>query len=411
MARTRYLVASSRASFAAAPIAAVVAYAVLSNIALWSGDWIWGYNHLGQTVPVLMLITAFVTGWDSGSTSGGYRALTERVPVSRLRVVTTLVAAPLGTSVALYGVGLAAVVRATWSNDGAVDPRTAWLIGSHLMMLCMAAAVGLLMGRFLDSPYAAFGGVAVIGLMLFWHVGEGQYLLELDGLAGPAAGSTPATAYFAQNVATLLVVTLALSVPLSLASPPRGVVGAGITIALAVYLTTSHLGSTEKNVATARGPDRCLWGDVEVCVYPGYDRLLPVLENRITGFLREADSRGVPRSTFPSRFVQDGSVDSEPGTGVLQLREEILRDQTIDTGDLAATLSTPIWCDAMFGEEVPVGLLDRSSTVSTWIRFVDGELSARALKELAPDLARLPPAHQAARIIAVMAELRRCDNT
>lgn len=409
--RLRYLLCTSRGPVGAAPIAATISYAVLSHLTWWRGDWVWGYNNLGQTVPVLMLVTAFVVGWDSGSPSSGYSAMVDRVPASRLRVSVTLLAPPLGLALGLYTVGLIGVVAATWSGGGVIDARAPLLISSHLLMICVAATVGLQLGRVLTSPYAALASAALIGLALFVHVGTGQRIFELAGTAGPAAGTTQATRYFAENLATLFVVALALGAPLAIAKCSRVGIGCGVALALGAFATTSLTGSTEQFVGSSERPSRCAGIDIEVCVYPGYDRSLPVVVGRLSGFLDKAAAAGVPPATFPARFLQLDAVSPGPDTGALHLDMYALRDAELDPFALAQTLTASVWCAALFGEAPPVGLLKRGTLVGYWVQYVDGALSKRSLADVEPRFARLGQEQQAARIIEAMEELRRCDNS
>ncbi len=406
----RYRLRASRATLAGLPIVATLAYALFSQLATWRGDWLWGYNTISQALPVVLVLTAFVAGWDAGSRGSGYAALAERGPDGYWKVSWTLLLVPTAVAAGSFLATAAVMSAITVAGDGVVQARYLLLVASHLLMILVAASLGLYAGRYLNAPLAACMAAAVIALLMFMPSFGGQQLFGLAGANSPLVGLAPDWRYYAVNLSALAVIAASLIASVLVRHPTAWVAIAPLVVAVIVTGGLAVLGPRAQFTSTGTPASRCVDEPVPVCVYPGYDRLLPVASDRLAGFFATAAERGVPRDAFPERFAQYGGVRPAEPIGVLEPGRSALRDNAFASEDLALALSTPLWCSAMFAAEPPLGLLAHLDRVHNWVLWVDGGIPNGEWSAREPKLAAMTPPEQAAVIVNELDALERCDS-
>lgn len=405
-----FLVSSTKGLLALAPAAVVIVWSIVSHVSWWRGDWWWGYHNAAQAMPILIVLTAVVVAWDAGSPTGGYEAQLDRVPDRTWKVPLGLAVVPLASMVLLFAAATVAVAVLTLSARGVVDARILLVVLSHLLMLCVAAAVGLAAGRHLFSPYAAATAGGVMGLLLFWTPGQ-HHVFEFIGSASAIVNGTPSLSWFATQIVVLTLCAGLVSSITFRAMPPRSALVVG-GLALGVFVAGSALGPTQQFEASTKRADRCASeGAVEVCVYPGYDRLTKSAGERLDAFLDRAASLGVDPAAFPSRYEQFGGVRPERGVGVLESPIDGLRSLVVGSDELAGSLSTPLWCDAMFVDNPPLTVLDQRQLVYDWVLWADEALPQGELVARHPQLKGTTGDEAAAIITESLRSMRACEST
>ncbi|MBU2694743.1 hypothetical protein [Pimelobacter sp. 30-1] len=409
--RLRYLLGTSKATLAVVPMLVAFGYATLPSLATWRGDGWWGLNHLSQAVPVAVVLTAFVAGWDAGAPSSGARALRDRVPAAGWRVHLTLLALPMAAATVPYLLGLGTLVVATATADGVVAPSAGLVVLAHLAMLALAASAGVGAGWLLTSPYAAVTATAGVAALLFWTLPGGGSLFAFPGTSGPVAEQVAPFSRYGVAALGLVLAAVLLALPALSRTAGRAVVLASLAAALGALGASSLAVSPELYAASGERPGRCLTTSVTVCVYPGYDRLLEPAGNELERFLAHAEERGVPRSAFPTRYEQGGNQRTPPGVGELFVGARSLRERALDADAVAQSVAAPLWCAEMFADSPPLGLLGRSGLVHDWALGIEGVLPPEQFLELHPDQRGRSPAQVAADVRAALAETRACTNT
>lgn len=406
--RARYLVVTSRWLFGAVPVMAAMVYAIVSRQSLWRGDWWWGYNNLSQAMPIAVLVVAFVVGWDSGATGSGVQALLARTPDAGWKVLISIVAVPLGAFVGVLLLGTATVAGLTWSAHGVIDNRALLLVGSHILMLSFAAAIGVACGTYLSAPYAAVAAAGVIGVLLYWSPSGGLHLLGFVGASSAIVGGTPTLRYHLVDLIVLAAAALALLVPVLARRNTRVSAAIAAGIATVVVFAGSILGPTQQFEVSGDLASRCQKSPVKVCLYPGYDRLLPIAQTRLAAFLQAASQQGVPRSAFPSSFVQYGGVAPPVGVGVMEIGILGLGEKEIDSDALAGSVSTPLWCPQMRAQP-PVHLLRLRQVVYDWALWLDGALPRGEFISRHRELSHLDSQGIASKVSADLVLMRSCS--
>lgn len=409
--RARYLLGTSRATLAVVPMLVAVGYAVLPSLTLWRGDWWWGFNHALQAVPVGVVLTAFVAGWDAGAPGSGHRALRDRVPVAGWRTHATLLLPPFAAAAVPYLLGVLVVVVATVTSDGVVDPTAGLVVLAHLSMFALAATVGVAVGGVLSSPYAAVAATAVLGALLFWSVPGGWSLFAFPGTAGPAVEQAAMSSRYGVAVLGLLLAAVCLTVPALPLAARRTTVAGGVVAAVGALWVSSLVVSPDLYVASGERPTRCRTSSITVCVYPGYDRLLRPASDGLERALAVAAAHGVPRADFPARYEQGGDLRSPEGVGELVVGTRSLRDRSLDADAVVQSLTTPLWCAEMFADLPPLPLLGRRDLVADWMYLISGALPQEEFLVWHPEQQGRRPEQVAAAVRTALAEIRTCTNS
>lgn len=409
--RLRYLLATSKATLALVPLLVAFGYSVLPRITTWRGDAWWGYNHLVQALPIAIVLVAFVAGWDAGAPGSGYRSLRDRAPVAGWRVPATLLAAPVAAGALPYLAGLLLVVAATVGSHGRIEPVAGLVVATHLAMLALAAAVGVFVGRFVSSPYAAAGAAAIMAGLLFWSPPGARTLFAFPGTGGPAVDGTPDLGMYGVAPIGLVLATAALAAPaLSLTARRGPVVGAALGAAATLWVASTVV-SPDMYLVSQDRPSRCRTESVTICVYPGYDRLLRPAGKALEATLARADRNGVPRHLFPARYEQGGNVRTRAGVAEIYVGEDEARTRLLAADSIAQSVSSPDWCPEMFADEPPLALLERVGLVHDWVLRNEDALSPPALIERHPEQQGRSPDDVAADVRTALAEIRTCTNT
>lgn len=403
----RYVRSTTRALGLALVLLVVFAYAGFAEMSTWRGDWWWGYNSVAQAVPLAVVLVAFVTGWEAGATGSGLQSLLARRPVKRWMVPSLIAAPPLGAGLVAFTVAVVGVAVVTLGADGSIDPRSPLVFLAHALMMGVAAMLGLFTGRWLASPFAAGTAALLAAAMLFFTPGP-MPVFGFFGASTAIIGATPSTTFYLVDIAVLLVVVLALAAPHAMAS--RALFAAGFGAAGAAWVAASLLGPVDQFVPGDEEADRCGGSPVRVCVYPGYDRLIGPASQQIDRLLARAESEGVPRSSFPDQYRMLGGSRPEVGEGYLLVGDTGLRDGEIDPGSLAVSMSSPLWCDAMFSDTPPLRLLDDRQLVYDWLLLLQGAVPERVLVERHPALA-VSPAQRAQLVDDALISMLTCDDT
>lgn len=371
-----------------APLAvAAFGYAATRDIGRWQGDWWWGYQHLVQALPIVLVAVAATTAWDAGSADNGVRAWSARVPDSRWKVPLSVggkaVVAVL--LVQLAAVGFVAVT--TLLHQGEVPARAAIVIGCHLAMVVLAAALGVAVGSRVPSIPAVVVAVGVLVVLLFGLPGLGSRVFDFVGSGSSLVGFTPSPGYFS-GVALALVVSTVCAWLLAVTGTDRPWLGRVLAGGAAVPLVgASLLVPTHQFVPSHERPERCVRGQVEICVYAGYDGLLVGLHDDLAGLLDQAARRGIGRELLPSTYLQDSGREVPPGVGTISLPPTGSTSGKVDARTLALAVSTPLWCRALFADEAPHQLLEDRQVVYDWalaLLHAEGELSFEERRGTAP---------------------------
>ena len=385
----------------------VAAWSVARDAGRWRGDWWWGYDHLTQAFPILLVLVAMAVAWDAGSADNGIRSWNARVPDARWKVPASTAGRTLLLTVVVQLLATVVVLGFTVANSGAVDPRALLGITSPPAMLVLAAAIGLAVGSVLASIYAAICAAGVMTLLLFVAPPGGVKVIEFPGTGSSVIGYQPSSAYFLGLVAGLLATSGALWALAVLAPRSPGRIAAGAALAVLPLLATSALLPEHQFIPGDQAPDRCVSGTVAVCVFPGYDALLRPFARDLDAFVTEAGRRGVDTSRLPRRVVQYAGGALPPGTGVLSLvTGSTTSPPTPD--NLAEAVSTPLWCRAMFAPSPPERLLQDRQLVYDWALVVQGAMPVPAFTERHPGLPGKGP-EVAAAVDAALTRMTACD--
>jgi hypothetical protein len=407
----RYLVWSSRWYVAAVVVIAAFGYAFACRLTRWRGNWWWGYDNVIQAVPIAVLGTAFVVGWDAGARNSGPQAWLARLPDASSKVPLSLLLLPLGSVLLTLAGFTAAVVGVTLAFDGVVDGRAPLVIISHGLMLCFAASLGLFAGRLQPAAYAALTALAVVALLLFWSPAGGRHVFGFPGASSGMVGIRPSIGYYAANIATLAVATLALSVGAGVRVLNWSrLLATGFVVAGALVVG-SAVGSTKFYVTSSDRADRCAGSDLRVCLYPGYDPLLPATITGLEDFFDKAQRRGGDPAAFPHEYHHDGGPRPPVGVGALHLGDFALETREWDPTSLAISVSTPLWCASLFSPVPPDGLLEERQIVFDWAQWTEGELTAGEFFFRHEKLRGLSEAALAERVERSLARMRDCADS
>ena len=399
------------------PVAAVGAlaaylFALHSGRTRSAGDWWWSYNALAQTLSLAIVMTAFVAGWDSGRRGSGVADLLSRGPVRAWAVpvlrTSTAAVAVIGGYVLAVGV----LVVLTLAHDGRVDWRLGYVLPDHLLMLGVAAGIGTFVGRRLPSASGSVAAAAAAAAMAFVAGAPGQQLFGLNGGSAPAVGFVPSAKYFLWNLTVLVAAAIIL---LWTSRRPRQSEGVEVLLGLSfigLVLCNSLVGPSNKFIPSGETASKCFESSsVEVCVFPGYDRIGKAASTQIEMLLDLASQRGVPRSEFPSRYMQQGGGSrTVAGVGTLEVPIAALRLNTISPVAVADSVSAPTWCPAIFGNGAPVRLLRARQLVLDWLLYVSGDLSGDEMASGHAGFVLLSPREQATTVSATLQSLRQCRN-
>jgi len=412
--RLRYLLATSRAALTGALVViATVVYALAERFPLWHGDWWWGYDNLIQALPVVVLVVAVVVGWQAGSRSCGVTALTDRGPDRMRKVGYALVAVPLGSAFGVLLIATSFVAVATWDRGGEIGGRTFIVLAAHASMVLLAAAVGLAAGSRIATPYSALVAAAGVGTLVFVDppgTRDGG-LFTLPGWGAGPPGEQPSLVYFG----VVLVACLTAAAALTWAACQRRRADgrplvAAVCVAVAALIAGSYLLPYPSFVVAEEYGSECLHDHVEVCVFPGYSRLLRPAAAQLSTVRSQAIAQGVPGDALPTSFWHMGNVLTPTGVGELLPRDETLLQGRLTPTDIAWSLSAPTWCPELSANTFPEGLIERRDLVFDWILWLQGEKSVAELIEWHPQLAGLTEAEFPAVVEAKLRELRLCMN-
>lgn len=409
--RRRYLLSTTRAAWAGALVGiASTLYALAERLDSWRGDWWWGYNNLAQAIPVLMVLVSLTVGWQAGSRSAGHVTLIERGPDSLAKVIGGLVLAPFGAALVTYLLGGFAVALVTLTNNGTVSPTAILVIVSHASMIALAAAVGLAAGSLIPAPYSAPVAAGLVGGLLFLAPPGADNLFTLTGPVQPVVGQSPSIARHAIILVACLVASTALTWLASRRIRQYFRVFVAIGIAVSTVAVGSYLLPTNTFVQGREEASRCVSTPVEVCIYPGYDRLLRPASQQIDALRADAISEGVVASELPSRYQQFGGARPQVGVGTLSVNDDALSAGRLSPADLALSISDPLWCASMFADTPPVKLLERRDAVYDWLLWLQGALPEQELVARHQRLAAEPKAKWSSLITEDLGLLRKCAN-
>lgn len=383
-------------------------FSIVQRLPLWRGDWWWGYNNLAQVLPLLMVLTALVTGWQSGSVTSGYRPQMERGPEKVSRVLSTLLGAPLVAAGLLYVAGAVFVAAVTVSGSGVIPPVAGIVVISHLSLILLAGAIGLAVGTVLPTPYSAPAAGCAVGALFFVTLPGTHNLFTLTGPVQSVVGLTPSLERQLIVLAASLAASLVLLWLAAQRQRSRGVSAGAVGAALLSLMLGSVVAPSSIFVVADQEPSRCLEGSIKICVYPGYDAVLQSGSEQIQGVLKKAESLGVASRALPNEYRQFGSKRPPVGVGTVSLSDEARRTGRLTASDLALTISDPLWCPTMFAENPPLDLLETRDLVFDWLLWVQGDLSTEELRSRHSAFGKEPEARWGGSVIDALKLSRQC---
>lgn len=374
-ARWRYLLGTSGTPFLMVFVGMGLGYSTLAKVSWWRGDWWWGYNHMIQAMPLVMVVVALASGWTSGRTSGGYAFVRQLRPDAHWKLLWTLAGPPIFGALLTYGIAVAIIGYQTVTFNGLVDSRSWVVLGVHTAMICFSGLVGVCWGRLAPAPVAAGLSAATVAFAFFVPPQGGMKVFDFLGTAGPGAGQTPTFVYWLSALGVLTVLAaLLVGQVFARRSSMRWLLG---TAAVVAFMIPLFVGPRSEMIEVGDPPDRCREAEVTVCVFPGYERALGTTIDGIERFLEAAETRGVSRDLFPVTYMQYSDRQFEAGEGVAEFSRFILRDGKPAPDDIASSVSTPMWCDAVTGEDddAPEDFLDHVNFVGLWAEWIQGKMS------------------------------------
>lgn len=388
-------------------VALIVGAAASRDVSRWKGDWWWGYDHLGQALPVLLVVVAAAAAWDAGSADNGVAAWSARLPDARWKVPFSVVGKTLAVTVVLYLIAVAAVVAITVLNQGEVRANALLVLGHHVGMIGFAAALGLGIGATLPSLYAVIATLGVLAvLLLVPSGGAADRVFEIAGTAGSVGGAMPITHREVWMVLALVVSAFVLGLIACLGGSRRVLAAASVVLAAVPLQLAGSVLPTGLFMPSDEPPGRCAQSTIQVCVYPGYDGLLAPVHDNLVSFMAVARKRGIETKLLPQVYRQDSGAALPVGVGTIALWGN--KRTTGDPGvwTTAMAVSTPLWCPSMFGDVAPMRLLKHRQLVLDWALVVLGDKPADEFEEryrLDPDSGAA-----AAQVNAALRTLQSC---
>lgn len=368
--------------------AVIIAPIVLVGVALaawrsagWQYEWLWGLRNPVSSLPLVSPLVAAGVAFD---TARRWTPLIVGLGPSARRWRRATLTIPLVHVLWVFGVfcviWAAAAVRLNL-NDAITRPD-GWLPFETFASLSAAAAVGLIVGRFL--PEAAAPPVAAIGVLATSALSAP---LGLTGLFSPVGVRNSAVGLTrdADAAALLIGLNLALAALCCLlalrgARPSRPWAAAAAVLS-AAFLAVLAQPTTEFEFRPVAGPTICAdQADVEVC---GPQAAEPVLWDLSLALQQAVDDvTGLP---FPPTFelgLPGVTPPTEPGRAVANVSPAQLNgSERLRT--VAGILSLPRICPQLLeADDDTTPLLDRQAQVQTWIELALSTGQATAPAEI-----------------------------
>lgn len=387
----------------------VFGYCATHDLTRWKGDWWWGYNHLSQAFPIVIVVLAVAAAWDAGSADNGIQSWSARVPDARWKVPASMMGKTLAVAIALQLVATLWLAVITVANRGELPPTALAVIGCHTAMLVFATMVGLVLGSRVPSIFAAIAAVSLVTAMLFFAPPFGARVLEFPGTGSSVIGYQPSLAYFLTLSAGLLA-TAAVLWWFATVQPQgrQATVLVGVLAVVPLVVVSASL-PEHQFVPSASAPYRCADGEVRVCLYPGYDALLGPLHDDLANLISSARAQGVDTRLLPKNFVQDNGGQVPVGVGVISLIGNSPTSGDADPQTVALAVSTPLWCRAMFQSVPPDQLLEDRQLVFDWALVVLGEQRASDFEER-HNMPFSDRAVTAAKVDGALSRMLKCAN-
>ncbi|WP_162598700.1 hypothetical protein [Nocardioides gilvus] len=362
--------------------------------------------HLFQTLPTVLMVTAFVAAVLSARARGGVASWMSRAPESPARVLLPMVGAALAWPVAILVLATAVTAYVTVTHQGMVDWGYAAMLGAHLSAVILAVALGAFVGRLLSGVPAAIGAVGLLAAVMFLPDLMGwRSLFELIGSGHAVPGLTPASGEHLWNAGWLLLASVVL---LWGAARPVLDVRFGVGV-LAASLVLLGIGTAKDSgellVASGVEPDHCMGDSLTVCVYAGYDSQLDLAVPRLEELHERAREAGLDTRLLPTSYSQDDHIRNADREGTVTFGPTAPGKLDFDMDNAAVAVSTPLWCKAMYQDEPPVALLEDMSLVRDWSLLLLGGLTMDEYAER-----NRPVTNAAAEVPAVMQALQRMNS-
>lgn len=398
---TNYRLKTSGGILSAVSLALAHTTTFVSSEASWRGDFLWAVQQLGSglylVVPVILALACAPAVLPGGAPTE--QALLP-VFVTRARMrrfiadVTPLLLCHLGFVSLALGV--------TVSNGTSLN-SSAWVtVVVQMLTIGLAVALGRAIGEVVDHLGAVVMAASLGTVLLIY--GEG--LIRVSAGNSPYAGLHLDLGPYAVAGAAMVVFLLAI-----LLGP--GGIRARSTVLTAVTVVAIALGiQLDEPTLTSTGeqPSRCSQvRRVSVCVYAGYEFMLPELEQQAAAALTAFASEHVDTHVETIAQTSPGLVES-PGTISVLIDQASLQNGVLNPFAVSSSLIHPAWCPRLRDlRPLPMAFDLAQIRTFAWLQRSMGVITEADYALEVPEFAALTERQQRDSVQEFLDANRECD--
>lgn len=373
----------------------------------WRGDFSWAVQVLGKAplflAPLLVALAAIPLALRGGTVSAH-----DLMPVRPVRTVLgtwlfTCVPVILVQAAAL-GVMLAICV----GNGGHVEPTMALSVIHQLVAFSLFAALGLAIVSVWRHPSAVVAA-ALAGLVLTAY---GAGVLRVSAGNMPSAGLRLEQGPQWSGLVVQVAATAILLIVAVVGRRVGRLAGAfPWVVLLAVVGAASALGQPIWTV-TGQSPETCSEdGRIEVCVFGGYARMLPSIEEHLGRVEQTLSDAGIETGVRRLEQSVPGRGVGERGTARIAFQPSELDQDEVDASTVVQALMSPVWCERIFDPaSAPMGDPERDIFAQAWILHEVGAMGDVDYQSFAGKYAEEPRPQQVGAVREFFDDNQECRN-
>jgi hypothetical protein len=336
----------------------VEVYNILDRGMPWRGELMWPIEWSGSALIVIGPIVAGSVAVDTGR-----QWQDDTLPVllatasARRSVLFSWAATTVPVSLVHLSTVTMTLVIASPTSTAALAPSAVAII-SQFLAIAAYGAIGAMMGRIAGSVVGPIAGVilAIFAFLAFGRDNGASFSpLDQGSATSSLVGFEFSEKYVSAQCFFLTVTTLGL-LALATARRKHRIYPSLAVLAILAFLA-STFGPHGRMVRDAEAaPTECAFGNVEVCLYPEHQRLLPQIAQDAESIYVAATRLGIsdqlPTSLVERIHGEGRRPDNDP-RGRLEFLPDTFSRGTVDPRDVANAFVLPWNCEELFGSEPP----------------------------------------------------------
>lgn len=378
----RYRLWTSGGPLVAVVLAVMHALVVIDSHAAWRGDALWAVQQLGSSIalglPVFLTLCALPPVLSGGARTDDDLSLRQ---TPHQRMYRTAVDA--GPPVAVHLLFVLGVLIYTGAHGATFEWQPlALTVGVQILSLVVVCALGRALGE-VGMHVVAAAAAALVGVLLAGFAGT---VFRVTAGDSSYAGLTLVDDGYV--VAALVLVAALLIIVYR--HRLRAVSAVLVAVTVLGILATAELLDEPELVASGARPTSCQdVGDVQVCVFPGYEFMGDSIANDADSVIEAFELRAVDPRIDRIEQSTPGHVE-RPGIVSLPFDRASLENGRLGPSAVQAVILHPSWCPRVNSPEPLPRWFDRDQrTAYYWLGHAMGRVDNAEYARAVPDFSEL----------------------